>query len=319
MKHQLPELINALADALKGHNALIQVQVDNDYIIRKVGDINRLAERPKVQVVTADSSFPCWMAAQIELLTLRSGTIANHRNSLAHLRAYRADFLFSDIDHAFVLGFEHHLRALRLSVNTIAKIMKIFRRYVNIAMDDEIFITNAFRKYKVRTEHHDHPALTERELKRMEDVPTLTDEEQRAKDSFLLAVYTGLRYSDVCRTKRAHVKKKWLILNQCKTGREVRIPVGALFGGKAVPLIGVHTPPNARCNIIVQRLSRRAHIRKHVTMHTARRTCATILTARGIPLPVVQSVLGHESMKTTEGYIQSIDAAVSRAVRKAWR
>lgn len=42
MEHII-QLINALADALKGHNALIQVQVGSQYLIRKVGDINRLA------------------------------------------------------------------------------------------------------------------------------------------------------------------------------------------------------------------------------------------------------------------------------------
>ena len=320
---KIERLINALAEELKGHNALIQVQVENTYLSRKVGDVNKLAERPKVQVVTADMSFPEWMAAQIMLLTLRPGTIANHRNCLAHLRAYRSDFRFSDIDHTFVMGFEHYLRAVRLSVNTVAKVMKIFRRYVNLAMDDEIFITNAFRKYKVRTEKKERPVLTEREIKRMENVETANDEEARVRDSFLLALYTGLRYSDVCRTRKGDLRtigrRKWLMMRQRKTGREVRIPVGALFGGKAVPLIGVNAPPNARCNVILKRLCRRSHIRKPVTMHTARRTCATILTARGVSLPVVQHVLGHESIRTTEGYVSTIMGTISRAVSKAWR
>ena len=46
-------------------------------------------------------------------------------------------------------------------------------------------------------------------------------------------------------------------MRQRKTGREVRIPVGALFGGKAVPLIGVNAPPNARCNVILKQTVRR--------------------------------------------------------------
>lgn len=316
---EIENLINALADALRGHNALIQVQVGSQYLIRKVGDINRLAERTKVQVVTADASFLDWMSRQVEAAPVRESTRTNHRNCLGHLRRFRPVLRFTDIDHALVADFARHLRASGLSVNTTAKVLKVFRRYVNAAMDDDIFVTNAFRKFQISTEHRERQALTERELRRMEGVTTVTEEEQRVKESFLLAVYTGLRYSDVQRTKRAHIKRKWLVLHQRKTGREVRIPVGSLFGGKALPLIGTSAPPNARCNVILHRLCRRAHIRKHVTMHTARRTCATLLTARGIPLPVVQRILGHESVRTTEGYIAAIDGAISRAVRKAFR
>ena len=322
MEH-IEELINALADALRGHNALIQVQVDKTYLLRKVGDINQLAERPKVQVVTADMSFPDWMNAQIKAMNVRSGTVSNHRNALAHLRAYRTDFRFSDIDYAFVMGFERYLQAIRLAVNTVAKVMKIFRRYVNLAMDEDIFITNAFRKYKVRQEKKEHPILTEREIKRMENVETATEEEARVKDTFLLALYTGLRYSDACRTRKGDVKtvgrRKWLMMRQRKTGHEVKIPVGALFGGKAVPLIGVTAPPNARCNIVIKRLCKRSHIRKHITMHTARRTCASILSAKGVSLPVVQHVLGHESIATTEGYVSTLLGTIGKAVGRAFR
>lgn len=320
---QIEELINALADMLKGHNALIQVQVDKTYLLRKVGDINRLAERPKVQVVTADMSFPEWMDAQILAMNVRPGTIANHRNCLSHLRAYRADFRFSDIDYAFVTGFDRYLHAIKLAVNTVAKVMKIFRRYVNLAMDEDIFITNAFRKYHVRQEKKERPILTEREIKRMEAVETVTDEEARVKDTFLLALYTGLRYSDACRTRKGDLRtvgrRKWLMMRQRKTGHEVKIPVGVMFGGKAVPLIGVCAPPNARCNIVIRRLCKRSHIRKHITMHTARRTCASILSAKGVSLPVVQHVLGHESMVTTEGYVSTLMATVGRAVCRAFR
>ena len=316
---KLKDIINNLADILKGHNALIQIQVENTYIIRKIGDINKLAERPKVDVLTSDSSFIDWMRVQIQAASVRESTKSNHLNCLKHIVNYQQYIKFSDINLSFLTGFEQYLRAKRLSINTIAKIMKILRKYVNLAMDDDILVTNAFRKYKIKTERKEHPALTENELKRIESVTTNSDEEHRTKDLFLLATYTGLRYSDVSRTKHSQIKKNWLILNQYKTKREVHIPIKTLFKGKAIPLIGVSAPPNSRCNIILKRLCKRAKIRKRVTMHTARRTCATILTARGIPLQIVQNILGHESVRTTESYIQSIDLAVNKAVRKAWK
>lgn len=319
----IKELINSLAEALKGHNALIQVQVENEYMIRKVGDVNKLVEKPRVQVLTVDSPFLPWMESQVERAGVRPGTRDNHRNALRHLGNFRPDMRFSDIDYHLVCDFDRFLRVQGYAVNTVAKVMKIFRQYVNMAMDDDIFVTSAFRKYRVHTEKKERPTLTEREIRRIEDVETLTDEEERVKSTFLLATYTGLRYSDASSTRKGDVKtvgrRKWLVMRQRKTDTEVRIPVGSLFGGKALALIGTRSPNNARCNIVLKRLCKRSRIRKRVTMHTARRTCATVLAARGVTLPVVQSILGHGSVQTTEGYVNVGASVVARQVGRVFR
>ena len=319
----IESLINSLAELLSGHNALIQVQVENDYFIRKIGDINKLAERPKVQVITPDSSFVVWMKEQINSLQLKNGTISNHKNTLKHLYNFMPDIRFSDIDYTLVLKFHRFLIASKLSTNTIAKIMKIFRRYVSLAMDEDIFVTNAFRKYHIQMEKTQKSTLSERELKKLENVDTKNEEELKTKSTFLLATYTGLRYSDASDTHKHNIKtinkKKWLCLNQKKTGVLVKIPISNLFDGKALPLIGITSPSNARCNIVIKRLCKRAHIKKHITMHTARRTCASILTARGVSINTVQHILGHESIKTTEKYINTLDTTINKEVKKAFR
>ena len=318
----IEELINQLAEVMQGRNALIQVQVDNTYFIRKIGDINKLAEKPRLTIVTQDSSFLDWMKRRIDQLELRPGTIANHRNCLSHLRAFLPSMRF-DINYPLIIAFERYLRTSHYAVNTIAKIMKIFRKYVNLAMDEEIFATAAFHKYRIHTEKKEHATLTERELKRLEQIKTNNDEEEETKHAFLLATYTGLRYSDVSHVRKSDVKtirrKRWLILRQQKTNNLVRIPIDAIFRGKAMELIGCHVPSNARCNIIVKRLCKRARIRKRITMHSARRTCASILSARGVNLFVVQHILGHESCKTTEGYISTLDSTIQKAVTKAFK
>ena len=320
---EIEKAINDLAGLLNGHNALIQVQIGGTYFIRKIGNINKLAERPQMRIVTSDSSFPKWMERQIRVMPVRSGTLSNHRNTLQHLIQFRGDFKFSEINYTFIVEFEAHLKALRLSTNTIAKIIKIFRRYANLAMDEDIFVTNAFRKYQIKLEKKEHPALTEREVKKIENAPVKNDEELRAKQTFLLAIYTGLRYSDVNHTRHSDMrtvnKKKWLVLKQRKTDNVVKIPISSIFYGKAGPLIGVIAPSNSRCNIILKRLCKRSHIRKHVTMHTARRTCASILTARGVELNIVKNILGHESVKTTEGYVSTQMTTISRSMRRAFK
>lgn len=53
---------------------------------------------------------------------------------------------------------------------------------------------------------------------------------------------------------------------------------------------------------IVKKCSRLAHIRKNVTTHTFRHTCATHMLKNGAPIRHLQELLGHESLESTQIY-----------------
>jgi integrase/recombinase XerD len=53
---------------------------------------------------------------------------------------------------------------------------------------------------------------------------------------------------------------------------------------------------------IVKRVSRAARLKKNVTTHTLRHTCATHMLRNGAPLRHLQEMLGHESIETTQIY-----------------
>jgi integrase len=55
---------------------------------------------------------------------------------------------------------------------------------------------------------------------------------------------------------------------------------------------------------------------KYFRFHPFRRLTASILDDLGVPLGVIQRILGHENRKTTEGYLQSIGEAERDAMRK---
>ena len=78
-------------------------------------------------------------------------------------------------------------------------------------------------------------------------------------------------------------------------------------------------PPNSRTNILLQRVIRKLHIRKHISSHCGRVTCATILIHRGMPITTIQHILGHRSVNTTQGYAHVLDDTILRDVRKAFR
>lgn len=71
-------------------------------------------------------------------------------------------------------------------------------------------------------------------------------------------------------------------------------------------------PCNSEVNKLLRRLTSLADIRKHVTYHTARHTCATLLVHDGVAITTVQRLLGHTSVKTTQIYSEVLSSTIVR-------
>ena len=54
-----------------------------------------------------------------------------------------------------------------------------------------------------------------------------------------------------------------------------------------------------------------------ISFHTARHTCATLLLYRGVSITTVQTVLGHQSVKTTQIYSAVTDLTLEKELKKA--
>ena len=276
--------------------------------------------------------FLPFMEQAVEEAAVSEGTRENHCNTLRHLRDFRPAMTFADLSPRLVADFEGYLHDLGLKLNTVAKQMKVFRRYVNVAIDEELITSDPFRKWHVRTEPTSKQALSERQLRKWEQLlsdSTLSDDEQLVARAFLFSCYTGLRYSDVREAHFNHIhtvnRQKWLIVRMHKTKTVVRIPLTRMFSGKALSLITTRgllfpsLPVNSRCNTILRRLAKRLHIRKHLSFHVGRVTCATILIHRGVPVTTIQQILGHRSLVTTQGYAHVLDNTVYKDVGRAFR
>ena len=315
-------LINDIAAQLSGENALIQIQVGNKYYTKRVGDINLLADNPEHLTVKDNRSFPRWMQEQIHRCKLSKGTIGNHQNTL--------DVLRSDITYEFIMEFDHYIKSLGYAVNTLAKFMKIFKRYINLAIDNDIITANPFRKYHIHLEQTRKNTVTESDIKKIENaIERLEGDEQEVAKGFLFSTYTGLRFSDIQRVQRSNIKtiyrNKWLVMRMQKTEKEVRVPISRMFGGKAISLISdkngrlFRLPPNARTNVLLDRITNRLGIKKHLSFHCGRHSCATILLLKGVNMPIISSILGHTSIRTTQVYAAVKDKTINKEIRRAFR
>lgn len=331
----IEKILNVCSEALQGHNALIQIQVDGQYVIKRIGDANQLVDNPTMVRCMDSGSFLDWMDDEIGKETFTPGTIANHKATAAVLRRFHADMTFASIDYKLICDFENFLKKADYAINTIAKFMKIFRRFVNLAIDEELMNTYPFRKYHIRTENVQKQSLTERELHRIENKVAggeITEEESKVVNGFLFSTYSGLRFSDILQITKQHIKtiyrNKWVVMRMQKTDYEVRIPISKMFRGKGVPIVQANKtttghlfplPCNTRCNLVLGRVLKRFGIRRHITFHCARHTCATILLGKGVSLSVIQHILGHQSIKTTQVYSAVKDTTINKEIRRAFR
>ena len=95
----IQNILRELSNELKGHNALIQIQVDGQYVIKHIGDVNKLVDNPTLIAYKEDSSFLDWMEEDIDKETYAAGTIANHKAALAVLRRFKEGMTFTQIDY----------------------------------------------------------------------------------------------------------------------------------------------------------------------------------------------------------------------------
>ena len=73
-----------------------------------------------------------------------------------------------------------------------------------------------------------------------------------------------------------------------------------------------------RAQDIVKAVADRAGIRKDVSPHVLRHTFATMALQKGISLPTVQMILGHERLATTAIYLNFTDVPIQDEFERKW-
>lgn len=268
-----------------------------------------------------NSSFISFFRQEVMNSSLKDSTKRNHLSTLMLLQEFKKNITFSDLTFELISSFEYFLQLKGYHTNTIAKHMKHLKRHVNIAINKEYIEIQkyAFRKYKIKTIENKHTHLVPEELERLENL-ILSGRYvklQKSLDAFLFCCYAGMRYSDFINLSSENFvdinQETWLIYKSVKTGTEVRLPLYLLFSGKGIAILNkyrdnledfFHLRDNSNVNKDLIIITRLAGLSKRISFHTARHTNATLLIYNGINITTVQKLLGHKSVKTTQGIYQ---------------
>lgn len=281
----------------------------------------------------SNDSFTDFFRQEVMSAPLKESTRRNHLSTLAVLRQFQRNVTFGEVTFEFVAGFELFLRSKGYHTNTVAKHLKHLKRAVNLAINKDYMTVQqyAFRKYRIKTVESRHTYLSPDELCSLEDLRLEGGSQrwQQTLDAFLFCCYAGLRYSDFTSLSADNLvsirQKTWLVYRSVKTRVEVRLPLYLLFGGKALYILDKYRDGlddffrlknNSNVNKELAALALRAGIRKRLSFHTARHTNATLLIYNGVNITTVQKLLGHKSVKTTQGYANIMDVTIVNDLEK---
>lgn len=250
----------------------------------------------------------------------------------AHLYKHMCNALgkhveFSDLTKPNLVKIKDYL-AERVSANTVSLYCSVIKACMNLYSDEGVFNCKGFAQV---LKHKRTPSmnvyLSEEEIKKIEQYVPKTRCESEVKVKFLIECYTGARLSDVEKMSASDISGDSISYISKKTSVLTSIPIHKNLRQLLEAKSKKTTPRSVYCRTIksicksvgiCEETSIFYHGKqkvcpkwKFVGSHTARRSFATNLALRNVPLNVISRMMGHTDTKMTEKYIlaniESID------------
>lgn len=238
-----------------------------------------------------------------------------------HLYAEKANILLSEITQVWVEGFEKWLKAKALDTNTRHKHHKNLKKFLNLAVTRGKSVANPYARFRVKKAKTIPEWLTPSEVEALFNLyncRTLRVEWQRVLRYFLFScVGGGLRISDLTQLTDANKVGENLVFRPIKThDTDLRIVVPFSEVGLALWKDKISRNEkkafgclsDQRSNDVIKKVSRLAGVEKDVTMHVARHTFATNYILLGGRIEMLQDILGHSKLETTQIYLHLAEA-----------
>ena len=271
-------------------------------------------------------------------LKYKDWTVKGFKTTKFHITEYQdkknIQLKFDDITLKFYEDFVNYFQGNKASTNTIGKHIKNLKTVMKSATDEGLNTNLDFQKKKFKTIYEivDKIYLSESELEAMykkdlSNNPSL----DRARDLFILASQTGLRFADLSKITKDRIVKNdkgaFLTVFTEKTNEKVIIPLKkaslAILNKYKFEVPRVIT--NQRLNDYIKKVGKAAGIKELVessitkggevqtethkkfeliTTHTARRSFATNMYLAGIPAISIMKFTGHRTETSFLKYIR---------------
>lgn len=242
----------------------------------------------------------------------------------------KVEILMEDIDSKMIEGYESYLKQKKLTLNTISFYMRILRAIYNRAVKSGVIADKKpFDRVFTTMTKTTKRAIPIQTIQKIAQAHVKNKNEALARDLFLFSFYTrGMSFVDIAYLKKTDLNNTYLIYKRKKTGQELKIAwrkemqelVDRNSSKDGVHLLGILDENSEKSlrfqyhytqciiNTALKRLGKQLNLGTNLTMYVARHSWATIARQKNIPISVICDGMGHNSEKTTQVYLQSVDA-----------
>ena len=267
-------------------------------------------------------------------------TINNYQRDINDFFEYLNNFniKYNDITKPDVINYLKFLDECKLSNATISRHLSSLRTFYNYLVNHNVIKTNPFNRVSNPKKEKKLPTyLYEDEIRDILD--NLSDEDiYKRRDRLIMELFysTGMRLNELSnislndingdeikvlgkgsKERIVYLDKvaKRLLNDYLDNDRREFKPIDSYLilnkDGKRLS--------NRSIENIVNHIIKEASIKKHVTPHTIRHSFATHMLNNGCDLKVVQELLGHESLSTTQIYTHITNDRIKEVYKSAFK
>jgi len=272
---------------------------------------------------------------------LAVNTLESYRRDLQRFQQYLSRHQIGmgvSVSKAMVVGFLSSLQGEGLAASSIARMVSALRGWFRFLIREHRVDANPLRDLpSARRAARLPKTLTMDEVTALLDVPALPSAEDQRDRSMLELLYaSGLRVSELVSVAVSQVDFNVGCLRVIGKGAKERIvPMGAastalieyierarpvLLKGRSSRVLFIsrrgHALSRQACWKLLRRRARRAGIVKAISPHMLRHSFATHLLEGGADLRVVQTLLGHATIATTQIYTHVERSRLSQVHRQ---
>lgn len=254
-------------------------------------------------------------------------TISSYRRDLDQLAEYLTEREISlrKVDHVAVRGFMALLHEKKIKKSTLARKLASLRSFFQFCVRKRWISENPARTVATPRQEKRIPSfLTEEEMADFLDIPQSNSPLDLRDKAILELLYaTGIRVSELVGMDIEDISIPEKLIRVRGKGKKERLtPFGRMAEEtlvaylRARPLLLKEKEPESAFFLnyqgrrlssrsverIVDKYIRRAALKRKISPHSLRHSFATHLLSRGADLRIIQELLGHESLATTQKY-----------------
>ena len=279
------------------------------------------------------------LLSYLRLSNYSPATIDNYGDQLKRFGEWLAIKSIHDLrklSHQSILDYQLAVRQQPIGRETQALRLRAVKRLFNHLVDNAVILidpTDGIQEVS-RKEKLPRPVLTKREMDKLLSAPN-TSLPLGIRDRALIEVLyaTGIRVGELEKTTIHHIDlpTQTLQVRHAKGGRPRTVPMGKTatrwlkeYLTQVRPRLGKRRPfertlflvlggrPLVQTQIrnLLQQYRKQVKIKKPVTPHTMRHTCATHLLQQGADIRSIQQLLGHICLSSTTIYTRMVPLEV---------